>query len=455
MAKVTVQFTCADCGTTSGRWLGKCPGCGAFGTLVEELHGSASGGDSAAPAPSKPVRIAAVSVDEAARISTGVSELDRVLGGGLVPGSLVLVGGEPGVGKSTLLLTALGAIARGGRRALLVTGEESAAQVSLRAARLGGAESVEILAETELETVCATLAAERPDVCVVDSVQTLHASALGSAPGSVAQVREAAGRLLRVAKEADVATVLVGHVTKDGAVAGPRVLEHLVDCVLQFEGDRHHEHRILRATKNRFGSTNELGVFEMTAAGLQGVLDPSELFGTTHPGEVGAAVGCVLEGTRPLLLEVQALVAPTDLAMPRRVGTGVDPKRLAMIVAVLGRHAGIPLASADVFVNVAGGVRIEEPGADLAVALAIASAARGAPVRQDLAAFGEIGLTGRLRQASQAERRLAECAKLGIATVVAPAGTSERTSIRLAPAETLRAAIDAGLEAKARAEQAA
>ena len=444
MAKITVQFTCAECGTTSGRWLGKCPGCGAFGTLVEELHGSPSEATRAAAA--TPVPIGEVAVDEAARIATGVSEFDRVLGGGLVPASLVLVGGEPGVGKSTLLLTALGAIARSGRTALLVTGEESAAQVSLRASRLGGAEDVQILAETELDTVCATLEALRPDVCVIDSVQTLHASGLGSAPGSVAQVREAAGRLLRVAKVAGVATVLVGHVTKDGAVAGPRVLEHLVDCVLQFEGDRYHEHRILRATKNRFGSTNELGVFEMTAAGLVGVPDPSELFGATHPGEVGAAVGCALEGTRPMLLEVQALVAPTDLAMPRRVGTGVDPKRLAMLVAVLGRHAGVALAAADVFVNVAGGVRIEEPGADLAVALAIASAARGIPVREGLAAFGEIGLTGRLRQASQAERRLEECAKLGLTLVVAPAGTANRSSVRVASVESLRAAIAAGIE---------
>jgi DNA repair protein RadA/Sms len=454
MAKVTVQFTCAECGTTSGRWLGKCPGCGAFGSLVEELHGSATERAHAA-AVRKPVPIGSVRAEEAARISTGVAELDRVLGGGLVPGSLVLVGGEPGVGKSTLLLTALGAIARGGRRGLLVTGEESAAQVSLRASRLGGTESVEILAETELETVCATLEAERPDVCVIDSVQTLHASALGSAPGSVAQVREAAGRLLRVAKEANVATVLVGHVTKDGAVAGPRVLEHLVDCVLQFEGDRYHEHRVLRATKNRFGSTNELGVFEMTAAGLVGVPDPSQLFGTTHAGEVGAAVGCALEGTRPLLLEVQALVAPTDLAMPRRVGTGVDPKRLAMIVAVLGRHAGVSLANSDIFVNVAGGVRIEEPGADLAVALAIASAARGAPVREGVAAFGEIGLTGRLRQASQAERRLEECAKLGVATVVAPIGSPAKTTPQVAAVETLREALRAGLERTSRAEEAA
>ena len=453
MAKVTVQFTCSECGTTSGRWLGKCPGCGVFGSLVEELHGSPTEGVAASAL--KPVPIGSVRVEDADRISTGVAELDRVLGGGLVPGSLVLVGGEPGVGKSTLLLTALGAIARAGRRALLVTGEESAAQVSLRAARLGGAESVDILAETELDSVCATLEAERPDVCVIDSVQTLHASALSSAPGSVAQVREAAGRLLRVAKEAGVATVLVGHVTKDGAVAGPRVLEHLVDCVLQFEGDRYHAHRVLRATKNRFGSTNELGVFEMTSAGLVGVPDPSELFGTTRAGEIGAAVGCVLEGTRPLLLEVQALVAPTDLAMPRRVGTGVDPRRLAMIVAVLGRHAGVALASADVFVNVAGGVRIEEPGADLAVALAIASAARGAPVREGLATFGEIGLTGRLRQASQSERRLDECAKLWVVAVVAPTDSPHRSTPRVARVETVRDAIKAGLEARDRVEETA
>jgi DNA repair protein RadA/Sms len=443
VAKVTVQFACSDCGTTSGRWLGRCPGCGAFGTLVEELHGADERTEKARA--QTPVPLGEISADEAERISTGIAELDRVLGGGLVPASLVLVGGEPGVGKSTLLLSALGAISRT-RTALLITGEESAVQVSLRASRLGGAQAVRILAETELDAVCATLEQERPDVCVIDSVQTLHASELGSAPGSVAQVREAAGRLLRVAKQSGVATILVGHVTKDGAVAGPRALEHLVDCVLQFEGDRYHQHRILRAAKNRFGSTNELGVFEMTGAGLVGVPDPSELFGSTHPGEVGAAVGCVLEGTRPLLLEVQALVAPTDLAMPRRVGTGVDPRRLAMIVAVLGRHAGLALASADVFVNVAGGVRIEEPGADLAVALAIASAARSVPVVDGAAAFGEIGLTGRIRAASQADRRLEECAKLGLGTVVAPAGTPKRDGLRVTTAETLRIAVEAGLE---------
>jgi DNA repair protein RadA/Sms len=443
VAKSAAYYACSECGYSATRWLGRCPGCGSFGTLVEELR-QPNGAAAAAPARS-PVPLGEVEAREADRISTGVEELDRVLGGGLVPGSLVLVGGEPGVGKSTLLLSALGAIARSGKRALLVTGEESAAQVSLRAARLGGAEAVRVIAETELDTICSTLAEEHPHACVIDSIQTLHSSEVGSGPGSVAQVREAAARLLRVAKETGIATILVGHVTKDGAVAGPRVLEHLVDCVLQFEGDRYRAHRVLRATKNRFGSTNELGVFEMTGAGLVAVPDPSEVLGATHPGEVGAAVGCALEGTRPLLLEVQALVAPTDLAMPRRVGTGVDPRRLAMLVAVLGRHAGLSLGGSDVFVNVAGGVRIEEPGVDLAVALAIASAARSAPVREGTAAFGEIGLTGRLRPAAQAERRLDECGKLGVATVLAPEGTPTRPFPRITTAGTLRAAIRAAL----------
>jgi DNA repair protein RadA/Sms len=440
MAKAAaVHFSCAECGYSTGRWLGRCPGCGSFGTLAEEAPPAANGTGEAKPL----LRLAEVEVEDAERIATGVAELDRVLGGGLVPASLVLVGGEPGVGKSTLLLMALAAISRE-RRALLVTGEESSAQVKLRAARLGGAEQVEILAETNLEAVCATLERERPDVCVIDSVQTLYSAEIGSAPGSVAQVREAAARLLRVGKEAGVALFLVGHVTKDGSVAGPRVLEHLVDCVLQFEGDRYHAHRVLRAAKNRFGSTNELGVFEMTGTGLQGVPDPSAVFGQSD-GEVGAAVACALEGTRPLLLEIQALVSQTDLAMPRRVGTGVDPKRLAMIVAVLSRHAGIALGQADVFVNVAGGVRIDEPGADLAVALAIASAAKGAPLTASTASFGEVGLTGRLRPATQAERRAQECAKLGLATVIVPKGTEARAKVSLVEAETLRGAVSAAL----------
>ncbi len=440
-AKTAVLYACTECGHSSARWFGKCPGCGVFGTLVEEHAVEAAVIGSARP----PLRLVDVETSDAERIPTGVSELDRVLGGGLVPASLVLVGGEPGVGKSTLLLMALRAMSDE-RRVLLVTGEESAAQVKMRADRLGGAGEIEILAETGLETVCATLADQRPDVCVIDSIQTLHSPEVGSAPGSVSQVREAASRLLRVAKEAGVAVFLVGHVTKDGTVAGPRVLEHLVDCVLQFEGDRYREHRVLRAVKNRFGSTNEIGVFEMTAAGLVGVPDPSAVFGQAESGEIGAAVTCTLEGTRPILLEIQALVSQTDLAMPRRVATGVDPKRLAMLVAVLARHARLPLGQADVFVNVAGGVRIEEPGADLAVCLAVASAARGAPVREGLAAFGEVGLTGRLRAVAQAERRLEECAKLGLGPVLLPAEAAGSTHERALVARTVREALAAALE---------
>ena len=408
---------------------------------MEELASETPAAASARP----PLRLVDVEAAEADRMPTGVAELDRVLGGGLVPASLVLVGGEPGVGKSTLLLMALRAMGAD-RRVLLVTGEESAAQVKMRADRLGGGGSIEILAETGLETVCATLAEERPAVCVIDSIQTLYSPEVGSTPGSVGQVREAAARLLRVAKESGVAVFLVGHVTKDGSVAGPRVLEHLVDCVLQFEGDRYREHRILRAVKNRFGSTNEIGVFEMTAAGLVGVPDPSALFGRAEAGEIGSAVACTLEGTRPILLEIQALVAPTDLAMPRRVATGIDPKRLAMIVAVLARHARLPLGQADVFCNVAGGVRIEEPGADIAVCLAVASAARGVPAREGLAAFGEVGLTGRLRPATQVDRRLEECAKLGLQTVLVPTGASVEGRRGVVEAETVRDALVVGLE---------
>ena len=442
MAQPALKFACSECGQSTGRWLGRCPGCGSFGTLVEEAPPAASRGKGASARPV--LRLVDVEAEEAKRLPTGVSELDRVLGGGLVPASLVLVGGEPGVGKSTLLLMALGAMSKE-HRALLVTGEESAAQVKLRAARLGGAERVEILAETDLDAICATLEEERPAVCVIDSVQTLYSADVGSAPGSVAQVREASARLLRVAKEAGVALFLVGHVTKDGAVAGPRVLEHLVDCVLQFEGDRYHAHRVLRAAKNRFGSTNELGVFEMTGTGLVGVPDPSQLFGAGREEEVGSALACALEGTRPLLLEIQALVSPTDLAMPRRVGTGVDPKRLAMIVAVLGRHGGIALGQADVFVNVAGGVRIDEPGADLAVGLAIASAAKSVAIPAGTAAFGEIGLTGRLRPATQAERRLEECAKLGLDEVVVPSATKPRRGLGTKGVETVKQAVGAAL----------
>jgi DNA repair protein RadA/Sms len=446
VAKTTVQHVCSECGYATSRWLGRCPGCGGWGTLVEEVDEARRAGAGRVGSARPLLRLDEIESTEAARIATGVPELDRVLGGGLVPASLVLVSGDPGIGKSTLLLMALRAMSAD-RKVALVTGEESAAQVKLRAERLGGGAGVGILAETNLDAVCTTLEHERPEVCVIDSIQTLYAPELGSAPGSVAQVREATARLLRLAKEQGIAVLIVGHVTKDGAVAGPRVLEHLVDCVLQFEGDRYRSHRVLRAAKNRFGSTNEIGVFDMTNEGLVGVAEPSELFGRGDPDSPGSVVACALEGTRPILLEIQALVSPTDLAMPRRVGTGVDPKRLAMIVAVLGRHAGLGLGQADVFVNVAGGVRIDEPGADLGIALAIASAARRRRARPGLCCFGEIGLTGKLRPAAQAERRLGECAKLGLAEAVVPAGTPPSRTPRVTMAETVRDAIAAALEA--------
>ena len=367
---------------------------------------------------------------ETPRILTGIGELDRVLGGGLVPGSLVLLGGSPGIGKSTITSMMLGNLAAAGRQTLYVTGEESVAQVRMRAERLGDAAlSVPALAETDLGTVIAAIESERPDVCVVDSVQTMHSADLTSAPGTVAQVREAANALMEVAKRGGTALVLVGHVTKEGSVAGPRVLEHLVDCVLLFEGERERSYRTLRALKNRFGATSELGVFEMKEGGLVEVEDASARFVGEASAAAGSVVLCAMEGTRPLLVEVQALVAPTEAVPPRRVANGIDRNRLAMILAVLARHTDVRVGSADVFVNVAGGVRVDEPGADLAVALAIASAQDGRPLVEPggrpLACFGEVGLTGELRQVAHADRRVGEAVKFGLAPVIAagPAGS--------------------------------
>ena len=370
-----------------------------------------------------------MSTEQLPRLGTSIGELDRVLGGGLVPGSLVLLGGSPGIGKSTLTNMALGNLAAAGRPTLYVSGEESAAQIRLRAERLTGASAgaldVPVLAETDLDTVLATLRAERPQVCVVDSVQTLHASDLSGAPGSVGQVREVAGRIMQVAKADGIAVILVGHVTKEGALAGPRVLEHLVDCVLQFEGERERTYRTLRALKNRFGSTNEAGVFEMRSGGLVEVLDASARFVAEATGKPGSVVLAAMEGTRPLLVEVQALVSPSELVPPRRVVNGLDRNRLALVLAVLGRHAGVAVGSADVFVNVVGGVRVEEPGADLAIALAVASASRGVALSAPagggpVGCFGELGLTGELRSVAHADRRLAEAAKYGLRAVVSP-----------------------------------
>jgi DNA repair protein RadA/Sms len=380
----------------------------------------------------------------AARHETGIAELDRVLGGGLVPGSLILLGGPPGIGKSTLTGMALGKLGAAGRRVLYISGEESAAQVRLRAERLGAdALGVPALAETSVTGVLATLEAERPDVCVIDSIQTLHADDISGAPGSVGQVRESAGAIMDVAKRRGIAVVLVGHVTKDGMVAGPRVLEHLVDAVLLFEGERERSFRTLRALKNRFGATSEVGVFEMRAGGLAEVSDPSARFVGEASEAPGSCVLCAMEGTRPILVEVQALVAPTGIVPPRRVATGIDRNRLAMIIAVLARHGGPSLAAADVFVNVAGGVRVDEPGADLAIALALASAQRGEPLAtsegRPLACFGEVGLTGELRFVAHPERRVAEATKFGLEPVLGPGGGDGIAG--LAPADTLAAAL--------------
>jgi DNA repair protein RadA/Sms len=448
MARAEARYSCQECGHASLRWSGRCPGCSEWNTLVEgrpaaPRGGAARGFGGSGPAP-RPIALGEVEAPATARLETGVGELDRVLGGGLVPGSLVLLGGSPGIGKSTLTGMALANLAASGTETLYVSGEESTAQVRLRAERLGAAAlRVPALAETSLERVLATLEAERPAACVIDSIQTLHSAEMSGAPGSVGQVREAATALAEVAKRADVALILVGHVTKEGSLAGPRVLEHLVDCVLQFEGERERTYRTLRALKNRFGATSEVGVFEMRSGGLSEVADPSARFVEDATRAPGSAVLPAMEGSRPVLVEVQALVAPSELESPRRVANGVDRNRLSLVLAVLSRHARLSLSGADVFVSVAGGVRVEEPGADLAVAIAVASAQRGAPLLGEggkpLAAFGELGLTGELRYVGHPERRVAEAAKFGLGPVVGPRATERIEGLDGCP--DLRAAL--------------
>ena len=439
-------YRCGACDHQAPRWLGRCPECGEWGTL-EEVPVVGRGGPTLGVAPPAPVRLADLAGTEPERIATGLSELDRVLGGGLVPGSVVLLGGEPGIGKSTLVLQALAGLSRGGR-AMLVTGEESAAQVSRRAARLGGCEDVEVLAETRLEAVLSALEVHRPAVCAIDSVQTLVSEVLEGAPGTVAQVRQATAELLRVAKTTDVSLILIGQVTKDGALAGPRLLEHMVDCVLAFEGDDARAHRVLRATKNRFGSTNETGLFEMGSDGLAPVADPAALY-LAEAGErrVGSCRFPAIEGSRALLVEVQALVGSTEVVPPRRFAGGIDRTRLSQVVAVLSRHAGLRLGDQDIFVSVAGGARALDPAADLAIALAIASAHRGVPLAGGTAAFGELGLTGGVRPVGHLARRLDAAAAQGMTRALVPAGTSGEPAAER-PAEVVRvAAVGEALEA--------
>jgi DNA repair protein RadA/Sms len=432
MARPTSIHVCSACGHETARWAGRCPGCGEWNTLNEETRaqpgaaGSKLGGADRGARRVEPVTLGAVSAVEQVRLSTGIGELDSVLGGGIVPGSLIVIGGAPGIGKSTLTTMALANLVAAGRRTLYVSAEESAAQIRLRAERLSGGDAlaIPVIAETDLQVVLATLEHERPEVCVIDSVQTLHSRELSGAAGSVGQVREVAGEIMRVAKALRIAVLLVGHVTKEGALAGPRVLEHLVDCVLQFEGERERTYRTVRATKNRFGSTNQAGVFEMRDNGLVEVLDASARFVGEATRAPGSVVLCAMEGSRPLLVEVQALVSSSELVPPRRVVSGFDRNRVALVLAVLGRHAGIGLGAADVFVNVVGGMRVDEPGADLAVALAVVSAAKRVALTgsagRPLACFGELGLTGELRTVAHAERRLTEARKFGLAPVIEP-----------------------------------
>ncbi len=423
MAKPKTTYVCTDCGASSLQWFGACPSCGAAGTLTE----------TAAHAPDRPgarrlagtapgaVTLDAIEAREQERLSTGIGELDRVLGGGLVAGQVVLIGGDPGIGKSTLLLQALAALGAA-HRTLYVSGEESAEQVALRARRLAlDARAVHLIAEIQLERIMAAIESQRPQVAVVDSIQTLWTEALQSAPGSVAQVRECAAQLARQAKKAGTALFIIGHVTKEGAIAGPRVLEHIVDTVLYFEGDQHSSFRLVRAVKNRFGAVNEIGVFAMTDKGLRAVANPSALFLAQHERAVaGACVLATLEGTRPLLVEIQALVDSAHTPNPRRLCVGLEQNRLAMLLAVLHRHAGIATWEQDVFVNAVGGVRIGEPAADLAVSLAVVSSLTDRPIPGKVVVFGEVGLAGEVRPAPRGQDRLKEAAKLGFEKAIVP-----------------------------------
>jgi len=420
LAKAKPVYSCTECGAQAPKWQGQCPQCGAWNTLVETLATPvAARFESVAGTRSSVTPLARVTPRATTRIATGLEEFDRVLGDGLVPGGVILLGGDPGIGKSTLLLQA-GAALGAMHRTLYVTGEESAEQIALRAQRLGLVNApIELLAEVQLEAIVAAINATSPEIVVIDSIQTIYTEALTSAPGSVAQVRECAAQLTRLAKQRGIVVIFVGHVTKEGAIAGPRVLEHIVDTVLYFEGDPHSSFRLVRAIKNRFGAANELGVFAMTERGLRGVSNPSALFLSQHAeGVAGSAVVATLEGSRPLLVEVQALVDPVQGGMPRRLAVGLDSQRLALLLAVLHRHGGIETSGFDVFVNAVGGVRILEPAADLAVMLAVFSSLKNSPLPRKALVFGEVGLAGEVRPVQRGQERIREAAKLGFETFV-------------------------------------
>jgi DNA repair protein RadA/Sms len=434
MAKPKTNYTCTECGGVSAKWAGQCPSCGQWNTLVETVVETGGNRFSSQPqglAQTTPVlSLADIEAADVPRFTTGIEEFDRVLGGGLVAGGVVLIGGDPGIGKSTLLLQALANLSRV-KKVLYVSGEESGAQIALRAKRLAvEAQELKLQAEIQLEKILATLAEQKPQVAVIDSIQTLYSDALTSAPGSVAQVRECAAQLTRVAKQTGITIIMVGHVTKEGALAGPRVLEHIVDTVLYFEGDTHSSFRLVRAFKNRFGAVNELGVFAMTEKGLKGVSNPSALFLSQHDNQVaGSCVMVTQEGTRPLLVEIQALVDTSHVPNARRLSVGLEQNRLAMLLAVLHRHAGVAAFDQDVFINAVGGVKITEPAADLAVLLAIQSSMRNKPLPRGLAVFGEVGLAGEIRPAPRGQERLREAAKLGFSIAMIPKANAPKQKI--------------------------
>ena len=432
MAKAKTVYTCTECGGQSPKWQGQCPSCNAWNTLVETIAEAPSANRYAALAQTTGLqKLSEVEAAEVPRQPTGIAEFDRVLGGGLVPGGVVLIGGDPGIGKSTLLLQALCHIG-GQRKVVYVSGEESAQQIAMRAKRLSlDASPLQLLAEISLEKILATLQSHKPDVAVIDSIQTVYSEALQSAPGSVAQVRECSAQLTRLAKQIGITVILVGHVTKEGALAGPRVLEHIVDTVLYFEGDPNSSFRLVRAFKNRFGAVNELGVFAMTEKGLREVSNPSALFLSHHAEQVaGSCITVTQEGTRPLLVEVQALVDEAHAPNPKRLCVGLEQNRLAMLLAVLHRHAGVACFDQDVFVNAVGGVRIAEPAADLAVLLAIVSSLKNKPLPQKLIVFGEVGLAGEVRPVQRGQERLKEAAKLGFTHAIVPKANLPKQTIK-------------------------
>jgi DNA repair protein RadA/Sms len=447
MARAKAVYLCSECGGQSLKWQGQCPHCQAWNTLIEGVAEAAPSNRFSVGGDSAPVRsIAEIDAVDVPRFSSGLAEFDRVLGGGLVAGGVILLGGDPGIGKSTLLLQSLGALASE-RRALYISGEESGAQIALRARRLGvSGGDLQVLAEIQLERIQRALEAHKPDIAVIDSIQTLYSEALTSAPGSVAQVRECAAQLTRFAKQSGVTVILVGHVTKEGALAGPRVLEHIVDTVLYFEGDTHSSYRLVRAIKNRFGAVNELGVFAMTERGLKGVNNPSALFLSQHRDPVaGSCVMVTQEGSRPLLVEIQALVDDAHAPNPRRLSVGLEQNRLALLLAVLHRHAGIAAHDQDVFINAVGGVKITEPAADLAVLCAIQSSLRARPLPRGLVVFGEVGLAGEIRPAPRGQERLREAAKLGFALALIPKANAPRQAIEgleIVAVERIEEALD-------------